>query len=61
MTLGTIGDVAKMLDVSRSRADQLSRQAGFPEPIGLLAGGRVWDLTQVEEWAHEGGRDIGEP
>ncbi len=56
LRLGQIGDVADLLAISRSRADQLSRHVGFPEPIGRMSGGRVWDLDHVEDWAVEVGR-----
>jgi predicted DNA-binding transcriptional regulator AlpA len=45
-----MSDVAKMLGVSRSRADQLARQVDFPQPIAQLSGGRIWQRTQIEEW-----------
>jgi len=44
--------VAAELQVSRQRADVISRDRtnGFPEPIGTMRGGRVWDMTQVRAW-----------
>jgi predicted DNA-binding transcriptional regulator AlpA len=54
--LGTIGDIATLLQVSRSRADQISRQTGFPAPVGTLSGGRVWNMDHVREWAKSVGR-----
>lgn len=46
-------DIAKLLGVSRQRADQLSRQKGFPEPVDVIHDGRVrvWDRAEVERWA----------
>nr|WP_255354753.1 helix-turn-helix domain-containing protein [Frankia sp. R43] len=41
--------VAEMLGVSRQRADELTRRAGFPEPLtsGRM---RAWDRDAVERW-----------
>jgi hypothetical protein len=33
-----ISDVAWLLGVTRQRADQLSREGGFPDPIGTVNG-----------------------
>jgi hypothetical protein len=52
----SIGDVADVLGVSRQRADQVSRFAGFPPPVGQLRGGRVWDLVHVRRWMVAEGR-----
>jgi len=54
LDLGSIGDVATELQVSRQRADVISRDRanGFPEPIGIMRGGRVWDMAQVRAWAY---------
>jgi predicted DNA-binding transcriptional regulator AlpA len=49
-----IAGVAEILGVTRQRADILSRQKGFPEPLPLAAGGdqpRVWLADEVREWA----------
>lgn len=47
--VGTI-EIARLLDVSRQRVDQLSREVGFPQPLGEHAGGRVWHLADIERW-----------
>lgn len=48
-----VQEIAAMLGVSRQRADQLSRQKGFPEPTAVLANGRqrVWHTEDVQRWA----------
>lgn len=53
-----VQEIADLLGVSRARADQLSRQKGFPEPVALLSRGRqrVWDGTEVRAWAKAAGR-----
>lgn len=43
-------EIAELLGVSRQRVDQLSREVGFPQPLGEHAGGRVWRLADVERW-----------
>jgi len=46
-----VTEIAKMLGVTRQRADQLTRAyADFPEPEVELAAGRVWKRTAVERW-----------
>lgn len=47
--VGTI-EIARLLGVSRQRVDQLSREVGFPQPLGEHAGGRVWHLADIERW-----------
>lgn len=53
-----VAEVAKLLDVSRQRVDQLSRQKGFPKPIATLSTGRVWDWADIVKWARSQGRDV---
>lgn len=48
--LAGIHEIAELLGVSRQRVDQLSRQAGFPEPLDTIRLGRVWRLVDVEAW-----------
>ncbi|MFP5255595.1 MAG: hypothetical protein ACLGI8_07065 [Acidimicrobiia bacterium] len=56
MDLMGVTEIADLLSVSRQRADQLSRAEGFPEPIGEIAAGRIWERADVERWARETGR-----
>jgi prophage regulatory protein len=43
--------------VSRQRVDQLANDdPRFPEPVAVLAAGRVWERVDVERWARETGR-----
>lgn len=44
-------EIAAILNVTRQRVDQLSRQVGFPAPWAELATGRVWRDTEIEAWA----------
>jgi hypothetical protein len=50
-----VTEIAAMLDVSRQRADQLSRTKGFPEPVADLAHGRVWETEAVVAWIEGSG------
>jgi predicted DNA-binding transcriptional regulator AlpA len=45
-----IKEVADMLGVSRTRADQLSRRPSFPEPKVRHARVRLWEETEVQAW-----------
>ena len=56
MELVGIAELASLLKVSRTRADQLARQVGFPAPVASLSGGRVWDKSAVEAWMRDVGR-----
>lgn len=48
-----VTEIAELLGVSRQRADQLSRQKGFPEPVAVLSNGRqrIWAAEDVRAWA----------
>lgn len=52
-----IGQVAAGLQISRHRADRLSRQAGFPSTASESGQGRKWYLEDVKRWAAENGRN----
>ncbi len=49
-------EIAELLGVSRQRVDQLAQGDDFPEPVSVLAAGRVWKRADVEAWARETGR-----
>jgi predicted DNA-binding transcriptional regulator AlpA len=53
-----VREIAKLLSLSRQRADQLVRTKGFPDPIAELASGRVWERTAIVSWARAMGRSI---
>jgi predicted DNA-binding transcriptional regulator AlpA len=53
--MGT-SEIAKLLGVSRQRANQLAQREGFPEPIARLAAGPIWESADIERWAREAGR-----
>lgn len=49
-------EIAELFDVSRQRAGQLAEQEGFPEPVAVIAAGRIWKRADVEAWARRAGR-----
>ncbi len=53
-----VREIAKLLGLSRQRADQLVRTKGFPDPVAELASGRIWERAAIVRWAHDTGRSI---
>lgn len=45
-----ISEIAERLGVTKSRADQISRERGFPEPAARLRMGIIWQTSDVERW-----------
>jgi predicted DNA-binding transcriptional regulator AlpA len=58
--LVSLSDVAKLLQVSRQRAQQLSKQPDFPRPKGTPGTGPVYLLADVEGYLAERKRRLGE-
>ncbi len=56
MDLVGASEIAAMLGVSRQYADRLSRTDDFPDPLGEVNAGRIWERDDVEAWARETGR-----
>ncbi len=54
--MGGVTEVAELLSVSRQRLSKLRERPDFPDPIGNLAQGAVWDLDVVEAWHGAGSR-----
>lgn len=54
--MGGVTEVAELLGVSRQRLAKLRERLDFPDPIGNLAQGAVWDLDEVEAWHGAGSR-----
>lgn len=54
--MGGVTEVAELLGVSRQRLSKLRERPDFPDPIGNLAQGAVWDLDVVEAWHGSGSR-----
>ncbi|MDW3214776.1 MAG: serine/threonine-protein kinase [Ilumatobacteraceae bacterium] len=62
MRLGGATEVALELGISRQRLSQVRDQPGFPDPVGEIAAGAIWDLDQVALWSGSGlRRSAGRP
>lgn len=54
MKMGGVSEVAEVLGISRQRVSKLRERPDFPDPIGELAQGPIWDLEAVEGWHGSG-------
>ena len=50
MRLAGAHEVRELLGVSRQRVYQLAAQADFPDPVAILAQGKVWSIDDIEKW-----------
>ncbi|MGS2614475.1 helix-turn-helix transcriptional regulator [Micromonospora sp. LZ34] len=49
-----VAEIREMLgNVSRQRASVIANQRNFPEPIAVLAMGKVWRKSDVEKWIRQ--------
>jgi len=53
-----VREIMAMFRLSRQRVDQLAAEPDFPVPTATLAQGRVWERTDIEDWARSTGREI---
>ncbi|MEV6799215.1 hypothetical protein AB0M91_12845 [Micromonospora rifamycinica] len=54
MDLVGVSEIRTMLgNVSRQRASVIANQRNFPEPVAVLAMGKVWRKADVEAWIRE--------
>lgn len=54
MRLGGTSEVAKELGVSLARVSALRQRPDFPDPVGAIAQGQIWDLDVIQTWANSG-------
>jgi serine/threonine protein kinase len=54
MRMGGMTEVAELLGVSRQRVAKLRERPDFPDPLGELAQGPVWDLDALQSWNGSG-------
>jgi hypothetical protein len=54
MRIGGVTEVAAELRVTRQRMAKLRERPDFPDPVGELAQGPVWDLDGIAEWRDSG-------
>ena len=48
--LAGFSEIAEILGVHRRTVQRYLTRDDFPEPVGRLAGGRVWARVDIEEW-----------
>lgn len=52
-----VAEIAALLGISRQRVDALLKShPDFPSPIAELSAGRIWQETDILEWARATGR-----
>lgn len=55
-----VAEIAQILKVSRQRASELAKSAGFPHPVATLAAGPVWLRSSISRhlvrWPRRPGR-----
>jgi prophage regulatory protein len=44
-------EIGRLLGVSRQRVQQLVNTDGFPAPVAVLDMGKVWNGSQIRDWA----------
>jgi predicted DNA-binding transcriptional regulator AlpA len=49
--LVALAEIAELLGVTKRTVQRYMDRGDFPEPLGRLAGGRVWLRRDVEQWA----------
>lgn len=61
LRLAGVGEVMAILGVSRTRARKLMERSSFPEPVDVLATGRVWLRADIEAFQAARSRKPGRP
>lgn len=56
-----LGEVARLLKITSSRASHLSKSRLFPVPIARLSSGPIWMRRSIETWATAWKRRSGRP
>ena len=56
-------EIRELLGVSRQRVYQLAARSDFPEPVAILAQGKVWAIDDIERWIadHRASRAAADP
>ncbi len=52
------GELVEMLGVGRARMYQITTHKDFPAPLYELRMGKIWRLSDVEQWAAARGRTL---
>jgi len=53
-----MGELMKLLGVSRSRVWQISLRPDFPPPVATLIVGNIWLREDIIRWADQRGRAL---
>ena len=53
-----MGELIKLMGVSRSRVSQMSVRPDFPQPVASLIMGSIWALDDIKAWAERRGRAL---
>ncbi len=53
-----MGELLRLMGVSRSRVTQITNRSDFPAPVASLIMGSVWELDDVIAWADARGRTL---
>lgn len=56
-----VREIASLLEVSRQRADMLTKRPDFPQALAALASGSIWPGAAVRRWASTWERKTGRP
>jgi len=55
-------EIRALLGVSKARVHQIVREKGFPEPVAVVSGVRIWLGADVKRWIAKNRRPAeGEP
>lgn len=49
--LASLAEIAEMLGVTKRTVQRYAARVDFPQPIDVLAAGRVWRRADIEAWA----------
>lgn len=56
--LAGAAEIGVMLGISRQRVQQLIGRPDFPQPVQVLAMGKVWTRSEIVKWAQDHGREV---
>lgn len=51
--LAGLSEIAEMLGVTTRTVQRYMEREDFPEPLGVLAAGRVWLRADIDRWAKQ--------
>lgn len=54
-------EIRMRLGVSKTRIKQLVGSKGFPDPVAVVSGIRIWERATVEAWIAKNRPDLDQP